>query len=69
MSRPVSNRTTKAISLRIEEALEERLRALADEERRPISNMAEIIFEIGLDVYEGREPKVPTTRVKTKGTK
>ena len=69
MSRPVSTRRTKVLSLRIEEALEERLRALADEERRPISNMAEIIFEIGLDVYEGREPKVPTTKVKTRVAK
>ncbi len=60
MGRPVSDRKTKAVTLRIEASVEARLRALAESERRPISNMAEIIFEFGLDAYQARAVNAPT---------
>ena len=69
MGRPVSERKTKAVTLRIEASVEARLRALAERERRPISNMAEIIFEAGLAAYEADNPSAPTRKPTTKGVR
>jgi predicted DNA-binding protein len=55
MGRPKSDRDTKPINFRMSVDLIDRVRAIAERERRPLVTQLEIIIEAGLEALEAKK--------------